>query len=291
MNKEKSTKKQQNKQTAKSSNPPTEEALYYQLVDESYGQQEGIPNLPGQIFFAVQPGAVIPEEILEIQAGIESTTFTLRHLYGKSQPDRFRQLFLEVLSAAQILAGPKPNPVVTASVLQRFQERIASSEGKIKKTDYLNKLGLRLLVVIAILVLLTILIGSSLFAGTISSQINVVFPYYAVLFGTATAAMWLSFATRKPRFSFDDLLEPEADMMGPIHRITYVLLFTAVLVLFSKAEVIGPISIGNFSTKNISTEFLSAAVFGFVCGFSEKLLASTVAPHVSKIMAGLGRTR
>ena len=80
-------------------------------------------------------------------------------------------------------------------------------------------------------------------------------------------------------------------MMGPIHRIVYVLLFTAVLALFAKAEVIGVISIGKFSTANISTEYLSAAVFGFACGFSEKLLASTVAPHVSKIMDGLGRAR
>ena len=291
MNKTKSTKKKNSRKTAKSNIPPGEKALYYQLVVESLGQQEGIPNLPGQIFFAVQTGADIPKEILELVAEIDNTTHTLRHLYEATQPNRFRRLFLEILSGAQLLFGPKPSPGVTASVLERLQEQITSSEGKVQKTRYLNKLGLRLLLVIVILFWLTTPFGSKLLMAIIGSHVKDVLPYYAVLFGTATAAMWLSFATRKPIFSFDDLLEPESDMMGPIHRIAYVLLFTGVLVLFTEAEIIGVISIGKFSTSNISSEFLSAAVFGFACGFSEKLLASTVAPHVSKIMGGLGTVR
>lgn len=272
-------------------NPQSPNGLYYQVIDESLAQFDGIPNLPGHIFFGIQPGADISEEILEIQAAVESTTATLRRLYLDSQPERFRQLFLEVLSAAQLMAGPKPSPLVTANVIARFQQRIASTEGKIKKTRYLNNLGVRIFIVILFLMAIAVVNRSASLSSIINTQVTSAIPYLAVLFGTAAAAMWLSFATRKPRFSFDDLVEPEGDMMGPSHRMTYVLLFTAVLALFAEVEVIGTISIGKFSTDTISGDFLSAAVFGFACGFSEKLLASTVSPHVSKIMAGMGKTQ
>ena len=268
--------------------PPPENSLYYQYIAESRAQYAGIPDLPGHIFFAIQPGAEFPKEILEIQGAIDHTAATLRRLYQEEQPDRFQQLLEELVSAAKLLSGPKPSPAVTANVVEKFQERIASVEGKAKKTRYLNGMGARIVGVIATLIAIVALTNTTWIAEFVGDQVSTTLPYLAVLFGTATIAMWLSFATRKPKLSFDDLIEPEGDMMGPSHRMAYVLMFSAVLALFAQAEVIGTIAIGKFSTDKISSDFLSAAVFGFACGFSEKLLASTVAPHVSKIMSSMG---
>lgn len=266
-------------------------ALYYELVAESLGQHKAIPNSPGDVFFAVQEGAEIPAEVIEIQGRIEHTAYALRQLYESTQPEKYRRLFEELLSAAKVLAGPKPNPVVVAGAIERLQEKILSTEGTVIKGRYLNALGKRILIAIVVIGLLVLASQLPIFGKFASQSQLTTLSYYGLMFSVASLAMWLSFASRIPNISFEDLLNPDGDMLGARHRIIYVLMFTAVLALFAEAEFIGTISIGLFSTAKISTEYVSAAIFGFACGFSEKLLASTVAPHVTKIIGGLGRTK
>jgi hypothetical protein len=270
---------------------PKEPGLYYELVVESLGQHEHIPDCPGDIFFAVQAGAEIPVEVMEIQGELENTAFTIRQLYQENDPDRHRRLFGELLSAAKLLAGPKPNPVVVGSALQRLQERVLAKEGAIKKSQYLNALGKRIIMTAGFIAVLVICLGLPSLKDYFHTSVQTATPYLGVMFATAAGAIWLSFASRMPSFSFEDLLDPSGDMLGSRHRIIYVMLFTAILALFAHAKLMGAISIGSFSTDKISSEYVSAAIFGFACGFSEKLLASTVAPHVTKLVGGLGKPK
>ena len=268
---------------------PPGKALHFDFIAESVNLGENAPERPGEIYFAIVPGGGVPLEIMSLVSEFEQTTLTLRTLFRDKHLEKFESLFEELLLAAQLLAGPNPAPVVAANVLQSFQERLVLQEGRVQKGHYLNKLALHIVFAIAMIILVASIIRLPVFAGAFGDATSSIIPRYAVLFSVAAAAMWLSFATRKPQFTFGDLMYPEADMLGTVHRIIYVLLFTAVLVLFSEAEVVGTIAIGKFATSKISSDYLSAAIFGFACGFSEKLLASTVAPHVSKILGGLSQ--
>ena len=262
---------------------------YYAFIDECRGQA-GIPNRPGDIYFGIAPGAAIPQEVLDLQDRLEFTARTLRELYQQNDVNRFNQHFSQLLSAAQLLAGPTPNPLVVARALSRIHEDVLAREGRRMKTTHLNKLGSRLgLVVIAIVALIVLSqTGSNSYVNW--APMERFTPFYGAAFIAAAVGMWLSFATRKPRLTFEDLLEPEGDMMGPGHRIAYVLLFTAVLALLAAGNVMG-VSVGEFSTEKIATSYISAAIFGFMCGFSEKLLAATVAPHVSFFLQGFGKVK
>jgi hypothetical protein len=265
------------------------EALYFRFIGECLGQAPNIPDKPGHIYFGIA-GNSIPTEVLKIQDAVEHTAEILRRLYQDSRTKEFKELFQELLSAAQLLAGPKPGLVVTAAQVLRIQEKVVLREGKGIKSAYLNILGRHIAVSVSMLLIVALVsaVWSDTWAEMNLSMVTFL-PYLMVLLSTATAAIWLSFASRKPHLSFDDLLAPEGDMMGTWHRIVYVGLFTAVLGLFSAAEMVS-VSIGNFSTELIFSDYLSAAIFGFVCGFSEKLLSSTVSPHVTAVISGLGKT-
>jgi len=262
------------------------DALYYSNIDEALGQHNGVPNQPGHIYFGIHRGADFPEDVLEIQSTIENTALTLRELYQEQQPGLFRDRFDELLSATRLLAGPQPNPIVTSRAVDRLREKMVVVEGPSRKKQYLMQLGLYVLVfLMAIAVLAIILSEDYLGLGTSTWPIAA----YSLLLGCATMAMWVSFAARKQQFTFEDLLTPEGDMMNPCLRIVFVLLLTALLALFAAANVVG-VSMGDFSTTKLSTDLISAAIFGAVCGLSEKLLVGTISPHVNRIMSGLGKT-
>ena len=264
---------------------PSDDALYYSNIEEALGQH-GIPDQPGYIYFGFRRGADVPEDVLDIQSTIENTALTLRELYQEKQPDIFRRIFDELLSATKLLAGPLPNPIVTLRAVERLREKIVVIEGPSRKKQYLLQLGKYVLGYLMAIVVLAIVLSKDLLdLDTSAWPITA----YSLLFGCATVAMWVSFAARKQQFSFDDLLTPEGDMMNPSLRIIFVLLLTALLALFAAANVVG-VSMGDFSTKNLSTDLISAAIFGAICGLSEKLLVGTVSPHVNRIMSGLGKT-
>lgn len=250
-------------------------------------------NRPGHIYFAPVPGHVVSPEKVRLQGSIELTAGDLRELQTVVPEYEFREYFGELLSLAQVgLLCGHANPNIAALALNNLKLRIVQRLGPAMKRRYLNRLGR----VVLLAAVFYVAIGSAMRwwqpvvirALDVQSQIRP--SNYLFMLAVAMLSMWLSFASRKTRFTFQDLVRPEEDMLGPVHRVVYVSGFTSLLALFCSANIAG-VSIGNFSTQILGADLVSATIFGAVCGLSEKLLATTVDPHVRRIIEVIGQTK
>jgi hypothetical protein len=248
----------------------------------------GRSDMPGHIYFAPVPNRLVPTEKDQLRHDIEVVARSLRELFaGKdlANDPRFREHFRSLLSAAQLgLLCGDANPAQGRAALDTLKDNVLESELKAVKNGYLNRLGKWVAGSAIVFVVVGLAVGH--FWPTLASAGKP--SNYAFMLAAAMPAMWLSFVTRKQKWTFADLCRPEEDLMQPGHRIAYVVCFTSLLALIC-GEGIAGVSVGNFSTAKIGESLGSAIIFGTACGLSEKLLATTIAPHITRIMSGLGR--
>jgi len=259
---------------------------YFGWVSEA-SKVAGHESMVGEIYFGTVANRIAPPVMSGLRDEIEMVTVALHQLFPDRSRPKFRNYFEQLLSLAQMgLVCENANPAAAIEALDTLKKRIVRLEGARIKTGYLNRL---LWVVAACGVAFWV-------AGMLTNYfVPVTETYkhrpgnYLYMLAAAMPAMWLSFATRKKLgFSFDDLTQPESDLMGPFHRVIYVIGFTLILALLGYLKIAG-VFLGDFSTQNLDQSIASALVFGAICGLSETLLATTVGPHASRIMTAMSQ--
>jgi hypothetical protein len=259
---------------------------YFGWVCEA-SQVKGQERMIGEIYFGTVPNRQVPPIMSGLRDEIEMVSVALHQLFADRQDPTFRKYFAELLSLAQMgLVCDNANPAAAIEALNTLKKRIVRLEGRRIKSRYLN----RLLIVAAIAGLVF------WFAGLVTNHfipVTDTFKHrpgnYLYMLAAAMPAIWLSFAARKKLgFSFEDLTQPEDDLMGPFHRVAYVVGFTLILSLLGYLKIAG-VFLGDFSTQNLDQSIASALVFGAICGLSETLLATSVAPHATRIMTAMSQ--
>jgi Na+/phosphate symporter len=104
----------------------------------------------------------------------------------------------------------------------------------------------------------------------------------AFMIGGASFAVWLSAAMRR-NFTLDEIAFPEEFFLPPLQTLIYVVLFGGLLASLCLSNVVG-ITIGDFSTQQITSKPLSAVLFGAACGFSENSLMHAVVPRLKRFL-------
>lgn len=259
---------------------------YFGWVCEA-SKVRGHELMVGEVFFGTVPNRIVPPVMSGLRDEIEMVTAALHQLFPNRADPKFRNYFEQLLSLAQMgLVCENANPAAATEALETLKKRIVRLEGARIKTGYLNRL-LRVVVACGVAFWVTGLLVNYFVPVTENYKHRP--GNYLYMLAAAMPAMWLSFAARKKLgFSFDDLTQPESDLMGPFHRVIYVIGFTLILALLGYLKIAG-VFLGDFSTQNLDQSIASAMVFGAICGLSETLLATTVAPHASRIMTALSQ--
>lgn len=296
----------------------------YLLVVEAVGI-DGRPDKPGHLYFTPLHGVTPSAEERRFKAECEMIADALRTRVQPIANDTFRDAFDELLACAQLglVQGQANLPEASADVAD-FKLRLVARAGQLVRRRYLNKL--LLITTCVALGLLAIgyfapnLIDNKLqepavdksaerdrTAQTTNANPRQVegmrkpIPHsnelppaaylrnYSYMLAAAMLGLWLSFAVRKS-FTFEQLYLPEADLLGPVHRVIFVLISTSLLALFCYLNVAG-VSFGDFSTQQIPFSKASAFLFGAISGVGEALLSDAILPHVRRVLGGLSQPK
>jgi hypothetical protein len=103
----------------------------------------------------------------------------------------------------------------------------------------------------------------------------------------AAIGAWLSFAARKVTLSFRELAIIEDDFVRPGARIAIVIVLSAIVVLMLGLKLFS-VKLGEFDTNSLNPD--SALLIGFLCGLSERALASNVVAQATTFIGGMRRT-
>jgi hypothetical protein len=291
----------------------------YQVVCEANGTC-GLPNKPGHLYFSPAQGVTVRAEEQQFKGECEMVADVLRTHVQQTNPAQFREFFAELLACAQLgLVGNEANLSEAQNTLTAFKKRLIVQAGQHFRRRYLNRL-LCITSLFAVLFLLSGIFGPRLASGgreakmteqhqqnesktgegasrerpqpkTDEPQQGILshsIRNYSFMLATAMLGLWLSFALRKS-FTFEQLFLPEADLLGPFHRVIFVIFSTSLIALLCYLKVAG-VSVGNFSTQEIPFSAASAILFGALSGVGEALLSDAIVPHVKKVFGGIGRT-
>jgi hypothetical protein len=255
---------------------------YYSVVSEA-------KDMPLEIFFGVK--GTIPAELDQAKREFERTNKSILKLYtsagaAEKRSDNFKRLLL----GAQLLAGESPAIDAALSALASVREGIVVDEGPVLRRRYLSLLakfaipaGLVLLV-LGLLFRLRVYPSSwSATAADLATAGN-----YLFLIGAAEMLLPISFYSRGT-LHFDELIDPTGDLEAPIWRVLSVAIFTVLLAGLAYLRIVG-VSIGSFSTSDLGTNTVSALLFGAMCGFSERLLATTVGFRLRNLLGGIAQS-
>lgn len=228
-------------------------------------------HLTEQIYFGSK--GTVPQALISLQNEFEATDDVLRLLY-KNRPENkqdHRRLFTELLSGAQLLAGPMPNISGATSALQRLQQKILDEHARRVMNGYLGELAKVALPIAGVLYAIFSLTYIDMGMAVDLTDLR---PYVAIL-ATALIGMSASLAIRKPQFSFHELRNPSEDLLTPWTRTFVCAVSTIFFTLLCDTKAIG-ISLGAFSTQSLGTDVKSMLIFGFLCGLAYNSLVGVV---------------
>jgi hypothetical protein len=246
------------------------------------------PTAHLKLYFAPSSKPV-PESMMKAKSDFEETELALRILF-RGDRALHEEMFEELLSSAQIMSGADGNVTLALDSHEDLKKKLVREFGPPFKRAYMRTLGL--------------VAGSFAVASTLLSALArqvpadwlpaglppVALGNYTLMSVGAMAGMWLSFAVRKRRLQFGDLVVPESDMMPPAYRAVFVILFTSLAALLCALRVCG-VSIGGMSTEAIPTNAGAALLFGAACGISEWTLGTTIAARLGDVFRGMSTRR
>ncbi|MBX3410303.1 MAG: hypothetical protein KF859_10500 [Phycisphaeraceae bacterium] len=188
----------------------------------------------------------------------------------------FRDYFTQLVAIGQIgLTGDTPQIDLARRILNGLRDDIIIREASAHKNRHLIDLGR------------AVLIAAGAFAamGALFYWLLGDHPLVNLnqLLTASMAGVWVSFGARKVTYAFSDIATPDEDRLKPWARVVFVsLLTTATSLLFVSGAV--EVRVGSFSPSTWPTEVVSAALFGFVLGFSEQVLATRFGQQAGKIL-------
>lgn len=263
----------------------------YIVVDDA-SQIKGQETMSWEVYFTQHPERKAPPDKVELQALIEDTCEVIRETIRPSNPEQAERSFKKLVALAQMgLRCKIANPAAARSDLIRLREALIRDYGRRQRARHLNYLAK----LNGLLGCLILFVGFCLEpilrrAGVSVPAFPVQIGNYCAMAAAALGSMWLAYAMRTPRMTFDELRDPTNDHLEPLHRVMYVAGLTIILAFFGELKFLG-VFMGKFSTERIGVEWQSALVFGIVCGLSERLLGDAVTPYAESIIKTISKTK
>lgn len=205
----------------------------------------------------------IPEEQQELMHAVERTNMILKLIYSDDELT-FRRYYNQLLSLARAgLADSNAQPLISKQALINLQNEVLAREGGKVKNIYMKQLGRWSLTFACIAFLV----------GFIFHNYSILKEYamYFFMWAGCMGGTWLSFGVRKIDLSFYELHIPESDRMSPVIRLIFMGLTTMLFGLLLSSEII-TVSIGEFSSANLSDSVQLSLLFGMLAGLLEKAL-------------------
>ncbi|MDX2182371.1 MAG: hypothetical protein SFW08_00160 [Gemmatimonadaceae bacterium] len=231
------------------------------------------------IAMSVIPGATPSDEQQQLVLLVERTLSALRVIY-RGQDAVFRQRFNTLLALAKSgLAGASPVPGLAKRMLEQFRTDVVEREATRLKQAHMQALGYACLRVGVLAALVGVF-------GTVSGPRYGVSPLVGTigyLLAACAAGVWVSFAARKTAYDFEDLTLPERDYLTPKFRLAFAMILTTVLALMFHGKL-ATVAIGDVSSAAVLQRPLLAVMVGFLCGFSEQVLAQAVQQKASQLL-------
>lgn len=223
----------------------------------------------------------VPHEQITLKGDVERTLSALHVLYSES-PDKFKEAFEKLLSLARVgLVGPKASPSVSIEALASLHREIVDREAGNIKNSYLRHLGLWCLIGWA-LAFFPFFASHWLRYGPVAEDAA-----FFLLVSGAPVGAWVSFATRKVRLEFFDLIQMEEDRVDPSLRVVFVGLLSLLFGLMLKSGAVD-LQLGDFRASGFSENNYSAFLLGVLLGVSEKVLPARVLDHANSLMGRNG---
>lgn len=240
--------------------------------------EDGAPDIN---FKVLKSGS--PHSQRELKNQAERVLSIIKILY--SHPENKVKLHEEVtklIALCQVgLVGKDASPEVGHDALRSLEADILEREEGRIKNRYMRKLG-------AWAAFFSV-IGVSLYFSynhIICLPFDEIYRYRNVflVWSGAMVGAWASFASRKVRLTFSDLVAVEEDRIEPPMR----LIFTGVLtVILSLVFVTGlaDIQVGEFRASGLVSSGTVALLLGAFAGLAEKALPSTVMSRANSVIS------
>lgn len=240
------------------------------------------PTQPDEVALSLLPDAPspLPDDQKEVWVQVEQLqaalqlAFPMRATDGKLNP-AYAPYFEQLRLAAAIgLSGPVAHTDIALRLLAILRDNISLREGGTAKNRYMRRLGW------------WALSGAAICTGLGSLACYRAWPCTLVhlcwFLAACMPGIWVSFGARKTSFGFADVIVPEADRLHPIIRVLFVGLLATGLALLTISKAV-EIKVGDFNPANWTTDVVTAVLFGFACGFSEQVLATSFGQQAAKI--------
>jgi hypothetical protein len=232
-----------------------------------------------EIAMSVIPGATPSEDQQQLVLLIERTRIALKVIYA-GQDAAFRQRFNTLLALAKAgLAGASPVPGLAKRMLEQFRTDVVEREATRLKQAHMQALGAACLRVGVLAALIGVFGQVAWPRFGLSPLVRTI----GFLLAACAAGVWVSFAARKTTYEFEDLTLPERDYLTPMFRLAFAMILTTVLALMFHGKL-ATVSIGEVSTSAVLRQPLLAVIVGFLCGFSEQVLAKAVQQKASELL-------
>jgi hypothetical protein len=229
---------------------------------------------PSDIHFEIQ-AKDIPREQLELRDQIAGALSIVRIII--TDTTRFEEYFRNLLSLAQAgLVGETANPDLALRALKEFKDDVTAREAGRIKNQYMKNLGFRACLLVAVLCAIWLAVFllkqgspflSNLFRFEIGTMIGV----------------WLSFGTRKPILSFEDLHILEEDRLEPTVRLLFAGLLALIVALAFHLKVV-TLTLGSLTTEQLDSQPWVAFFLGLLSGVGEKALSTNVTRQASHLL-------
>lgn len=262
------------------------------------------PDLPNQIYFFPKPGYVgpPPADQAKLQVDIDGAVAVVYARF-KDSPEQFKAEFQRVLAIAHgAFSGEFAQVEHARANLEAYKRDVVNRVGPAAKNAYQKELAVAALKASVILILLGLAIRAGLGFGrkhgwvvestadskpvlSVGNAVQWSLEYsplhFAVLLAACMWGIWLSFSVRSMEFAFEQLQHPESDMMRPWSRLLTTGLLAFILALFFQMGML-VISIGGFSTNQISSNLLMAIFVGLSLGFLDRALPAEVRRRIDE---------
>ncbi len=243
------------------------------------------PDIRYDIRFAIKPEVVeVPQNQQKLQLEIEKTLVVVRKLFADDEAE-MQNYFTQLLTLAQ--AGMVPDnaqPIISLNALQQLKSEIIEKKSGEVKNAYFRLLGMQAIKIGAGPVVIALVIKglNYFYPGHHVLQQLSIFSNFLYLWSASLVGVWISFATRKPVLTFEELITIEEDRLEPSLRLILVGIISMVFALLFYKEAI-TMTFGPVSSKNISTDAFIAMIFGISLGLSEKIIGSNLTKRANAV--------
>lgn len=227
------------------------------------------------------------KEMDDFVQSVERTQEAIAQLHATGEPgparDRVRASRMrELHQLAQLgLAGSAPQVSLAARLLVDQRQGILDQEAPRRKQAHMRHLGLA--AAQAGLPALAVGVAANALAGADISGMTEIARGLGFLLAACAAGVWVSFAARKAQYTFEDLIQPERDYLSPGMRIAFAMILTVVIgLLFHVGGA--KVELGTIQSTMVLRSPEIAVVVGFLCGFSEQVLAKSLQARAGKML-------